>query len=99
MEKIMYALTFCNEGCENSSEPAHASTLAVSEDREKLVKRMREFIAEDCMEPDPMDPDRDEWDDSWNYSIYKDRGDEVTLNHNTNCDLYITYKIHEVEVL
>ena len=96
MKKDMYALTFCYEGVEGSTVP-HASTLAISDDQEKLIQRMEEFIEQDCEEPDCVE---DGWDDTCNYTIYK-RIDsyEVTLQHNKDTDLFITYKIERVEVL
>ena len=95
MEKFMYALTFCYEGIEGSTVP-HASTLAVSDDKEKLIQRMEEFVEQDCAEPDC---EEDDWDDTCNYTVYKRSNNEVTLQHNDDTDLFITYKVEQVEVL
>jgi hypothetical protein len=95
MEKFIYALTFCYEGIVGSTAP-RASTLAISDDREKLIQRMEEFIKQDCAKPDCVE---DGWEDSCNYTIHKRKDNEVTLQHNNNTDLFITYKIEQVEVL
>lgn len=94
MEKKMHALTFCYEGYDDCSP--YAVTIAVSEDVERLRAKMLECIAEDTREPNE---DEDEYDDSINYEIDKQSKNEVLLNHRELCDLYTSYKIHEVNVL
>ena len=97
MEKKMYSLTYCYEGVGDSTP--FASTLAVSDDIEKLTKYMKECVAEDCREPESDD---EEWDDDCNYSVWKEfEGDEseVYLRHNADNNLYASYKIKQVKVL
>lgn len=90
MEKSIYSLTYCYEGT-NGNTP-YCSTLAVSYDREKLVKYMKECVEEDCREPEEGE---DEFDvnDNMNFLVWKESDGEVCLRHKTNTDLYVTYKI------
>lgn len=92
--KTMYALTYCFEGYDNAYP--YATTIAISDDREKLVAEMNKCIEEDCREPENEEC---KYDTDINYSEYRRTSDEVQLVHNCNCDLYVTYKIHEVKVL
>ena len=94
MKKKMYSLTYCYEGV-NGSSP-FAMTLAVSEDKDKLVEYMEKCVAEDCRTPDTED---EEWDDDCNYSVWKRHDSEVYLQHNANNNLYTSYKINQVEIL
>lgn len=99
MEKKMFALTFCYEGYDDCTP--YACTIAVSEDKEKLIEKMNECVAEDTREPDGEDDewDDDEWDDDINYNVYKNHKDAVYLQHRKITELYTSYKIHSVEVL
>ena len=94
METKMYSLTYCYEGVDDSKP--FAATLAVSNDIEKLKKRMKECVAEDCRVPESED---EEWNDDCNYSIWQQFDCEVYLQHNANNNLYATYMISPVEVL
>lgn len=89
----MYALTFCYEACDGN-EP-YACTIAVSEDKDKLIAEMKKCVDEDTQ----IDED-DEWDEDCNYHIFKKYDDtDVYLQHNARTDLYTHYSISEVEVL
>ena len=92
----MYALTYCYEGYDMNSPSA--TTIAVSEDFEKLRAEMEKCIEEDAREPNEEDGE-DEWQDDINYKVYKKYDDEVYLQHKKNINLYASYKIHHVNVL
>lgn len=94
MNKKMFALTYCFEGVDDSYP--YATTIAVSENEEKLRKKMEECVEEDCSEPTSED---DAWDTDYNYRIVRKCGSEVLLQHRKNINLYATYKIHSVEVV
>ena len=93
MEKKIYALTYCYEGVDDNQP--YASTIAVSEDIEKLKTKLAECVAEDT----EVDKD-DEWRDDCNFKVTAAyNGHEVFLQHRKNINLYANYKIHFVEVL
>lgn len=92
----MYALTFCYEGCDDNSP--YATTIAVSEDKEKLIAKMNECVEEDMREPDE-DEDEDEWCTDCNWQVYRRYNDKVMLQHKALINLYSTYDITTVEVL
>lgn len=88
----MYALTYCYEGCMNTVP--FALTIAVSEDRHKLVQKMQECVSED-IEINEDDP----WSDSCNFGIFKESLDKIILLHRNIDDLYICYEIQNTKVL
>lgn len=92
----MYALTFCYEGVDDCSP--YASTIAVSENRDALVKKMKECVEEDTAKPDPENG-FDEWDDTCNWEVFYESTYQVGLQHKKRINLYAKYKIHSVEVL
>jgi hypothetical protein len=94
MKKTMFTLTYCYEGVEDSLP--YASTIAVSEDKDKLIEKMTECATEDCMAVDNED---EEWDTDRNYSVYELYPHMIKLRHNKYTDLYASYEIREVEVL
>ena len=94
MNKKMFALTYCFEGVDDSYP--YATTIAVSEDEEKLRKKMEECVEEDCTEP--IDED-DAWDTDCNYQIVSNYGGEVTLQHRKNVNLYAKYRIQHTEMI
>lgn len=73
-----------------------ATTMAVSEDKDKLRAIMKEHINKDLEIPENED---DQWDDYANYQIYSEYDDEVILQHRKRVNLYIKYQIHPVVVL
>ena len=92
MEKKMFALTYCYEGSDNTNP--YAVTIAISNDIEKLRVEMEKCVDEDC----EVDDD-DDWADDKNFIAYRNCGDEITLQHKKNINLYATYKIHSVDCL
>ena len=94
MNKKMFALTYCFEGVDDSYP--YATTIAVSEDEEKLRKKMEECVEEDCTEP--IDED-DAWDTDCNFQVVSKYSNEVMLQHRKNINLYATYKIHHTEII
>ena len=94
MNKKMFALTYCFEGVDDCCP--YATTIAVSEDEEKLRKKMEECIEEDCTEPTDED---DVWSTECNYQVISKYNYEVNLQHRKNINLYASYKIQYVEVV
>lgn len=94
MNKTMYALTYCFEGVDDNRP--FTCAIAVSEDIEKLRKKMMECVEEDCTEPTDKD---DAWDTDCNYQVISKYSNEVILQHRKYINLYTAYKIHIVEVI
>ena len=94
MKKTMYTLVYCFEGVDDNYP--YASAIAVSEDKEKLYKKMMECVEEDCTEPTDED---DAWDTDCNYQIMSNYGGEVTLQHRKNVNLYAKYRIQHTEMI
>ena len=92
--KKMFALTYCFEGVDDSYP--YATTIAVSEDEEKLREKMMECVEEDCTEPTDED---DAWDTDCNFQIVSNYGGEVTLQHRKNINLYAKYRIQHTEMI
>lgn len=92
--KRMFALTYCFEGVDDNYP--YASTIAVSEDEEKLREKMMKCVEEDCTEPTDKD---DAWDTDCNYQIVSNYGSEVNLQHRKYINLYASYKIQYAEVV
>lgn len=98
MKKKMYALTFIYEGVDNCLP--YAVTIAVSEDRDKLITELERCVEEDCRELNEEETEElDETWDSVNYEVYEKYDGQVILRHKENNDLYTKYRIHEVKVL
>lgn len=98
MKKKMYALTFIYEGVDDCLP--FAQTIAVSEDRDKLIAEMEECVAADCREMDEDElEDADEAWDNVNYEVYENYDGQVILRHKENNDLYAEYTIREVKIL
>lgn len=98
MEKKMYALTFIYEGVDDYLP--FAQTIAVSEDREKLIAELERCVEEDCREmtEDELEEDDENW-DNVNYEVREKYDGQVILRHKENTDLYTEYTIREVRVL
>ena len=94
MKKTMYTLVYCFEGVDDNYP--YASAIAVSEDKEKLREKMMECVEEDCTEPTDED---DAWDTDCNFQIVSNYGDEVTLQHKKNINLYAKYRIQHTEMI
>ena len=103
MNKTMFALGFLYEGYDNNYP--YASTLFLSEDRNKVIERMNELVEQDCREvneedyEDNEDYEEDAWDDCWNYELFERCEFGCTLRHRMRTDLYTKYFINEVEVI
>lgn len=99
----MYALTYCYQA-DGQNEPS-ATTIAVSEDKEKLKAEMARCIKEDTYVPqledyeDEFEFEDAKWDDSANFKVVKDYGDSVYLQHNERDELWVVYQIGVVNVL
>ena len=89
-KKQIYALTYCYEGCDDNWP--YALTLAVSDDHQKLVAKMEEYIKEDIQ----ID-EEDEWEEDHNFIVCEKCSDKVTLQHRNKTNLYVTYEIRLTE--
>lgn len=98
MEKKMYALTFIYEGVDDCLP--YAVTIAVSEDRDKLIAEMENCVAEDCreMDEDEFEEAGEAW-DTVNYEVYEKYDGQVVLRHKENNDLFTKYTIQMVKFL
>ena len=92
MEKNIYALTYCYEGYENCVP--YASTIAISENIDKLREKMAE-----CVKEDTRVDEENEWTDDCNYIVEKYYGDCVVLQHRKYINLYTKYNIQKVETI
>lgn len=92
MEKNIYALTFCYDGSDNTVP--YASTVAVSEDIDKLREKMAQ-----CVEEDTRVDEEDKWTDTCNYVAEKVSKNSVVLHHRNDTNLYTRYSIEIVEVI
>ena len=72
----------------------YASTIAVSEDIDKLREKMTE-----CVKEDTRVNEEDKWADECNYIVEKDYENSVVLHHKYNTDLYKRYSIQIVEAI
>ena len=72
----------------------YASTIAVSEDIDKLREKMTE-----CVKEDTRVDEEDKWTDECNYIVEKDYENSVVLHHKYNTDLYKRYSIQIVEAI
>lgn len=98
MEKKMYALTFIYEGVDDYLP--FAQTIAVSEDRDKLITELKRCVEEDCRKLNKKEIE--ELDENWdnvNYEVYENYDGQVVLRHKENNDLFTKYTIREVRVL
>ena len=72
----------------------YASTIAVSEDIDKLREKMTE-----CVKEDTRVNEEDKWTDECNYIVEKDYENSVVPHHKYNTDLYKRYSIQIVETI
>lgn len=102
-QKTMYALTWCYEGVDDNTPSAQ--TIAVSEDKNKLIDEMETWIIFDCEEIRREDFESEEeyenatWEDDVNFQVVRKSSTEVLLQHRKRTDLYTTYRIHSTKVL
>ena len=104
-ENKMYALTYLYGG-DGFDDNSSASTIAVSTNIDTLRAEMRKCIEQDCEVPTLEEAEGDEealdelmWETDRNYSIRRDYGDLVYLDHNTNTNVWAKYSIQSVVVL
>ena len=94
MNKTIYTLVYCFEGVDDNNP--YACAIAVSEDIEKLRKKMMECVEEDCTEP--IDED-DAWGTDCNFQVVSKYSNEVMLQHRKNVNLYAKYRIQHTEMI
>ena len=99
----MYGLSWRNDGY--GDVLPQSATLAVSNDKEKLVKMMHEMVAKDCTKVLREDYDSDSeyeedaWADDINFEITTNYGELIELTHRMNTELYVRYEIVMIEVI
>ena len=100
---FMYGISWRNDGYGDTLP--QSATLAVSNDKEKLIKMMREMVAKDCEEVKREDYENDEeyeedaWADDINFEITANYGELIELTHRMNTELYVRYEIVTIEVV
>lgn len=104
MEKnFMYGLSWRNDGY--GDVLPQSTTLAVSNDKEKLMKMMNEMVAKDCEEVKREDYDEeweyeeDAWADDINFEVTANYGELIELTHRMNTELCVRYEIVMIEVI
>ena len=101
--KPMYSLIWCYEGVDDNCPSAQ--TIAVSENKERLIEEMKNCVKMDCESPnredyeDVFDYEDACWDDERNYEIVRESSTEVLLQHRERTNLYTHYKIHSTKLL
>lgn len=104
MEKnFMYGLSWRNDGY--GDVLPQSATLAVSNDKEKLMKMMNEMVAKDCEEvkredyEEEWEYEEDAWADDINFEVTANYGELIELTHRMNTELYVRYEIVMIEVI
>ena len=104
MEKnFMYGLSWRNNGY--GDVLPQSATLAVSNDKEKLMKMMNEMVAKDCEEvkredyEEEWEYEEDAWADDINFEVTANYGELIELTHRMNTELYVRYEIVMIEVI
>ena len=99
----MYGLSWRNDGY--GDVLPQSATLAVSNDKEKLMKMMRELVAKDCEEvkrenyEEDWEYEEDAWSDDKNFEVSANYGELIELTHRLNTELYVRYEIVMIEVI
>lgn len=91
-EKKLFALTFCYEGVDDNMP--YAQTIAISEDKEKLIEEMKK-----CVKEDLLTDEEDEWNDDRNFKIYKEEHLKTILQHKARINLFTHYVIRTVKMI
>lgn len=100
---FMYGLSWRNDGY--GDVLPQSATLAVSNDKEKLMNMMREMVAKDCEEvkrenyAEEWEYEEDVWADNINFEVSADYGELIELTHRMNTELYVRYEIVMIEVI
>ena len=99
---FMYGLSWTLDG---GSGLPQSATLAVSNDKEKLIKMMHEYVTKDCAEVKREDYEDDweyeeyMWSDNHNFKVSADYGEMIVLTHRMNTELHARYAIVMIEVI
>ena len=99
---FMYGLSWTLDG---GSGLPQSATLAVSNDKEKLIKMMHELVAKDCEEvkrenyEEDWEYEDDAWADDINFEILVNYGEMIVLTHRKNTELHARYEIVMIEVI
>lgn len=99
----MYGLSWRSDGY--GDVLPQSATLAVSNDKEKLMEMMREYVTKDCKEVKREDYEsdweyeEDMWSDNINFKVSEDYGEMIVLTHRMNTELYVRYEIVMIEVI
>lgn len=99
----MYGLSWRSDGY--GDVLPQSATLAVSNDKEKLMEMMRELVTKDCKEvkredyEDIWEYEDDMWSDNHNFEVSADYGELIVLTHRLNTELYVRYEIVMIEVI
>lgn len=102
-ENFMYGLSWRFDGY--GDVLPQSATLAVSNDKEKLIKMMNEYVTKDCKEVKREDYEsdweyeEDAWSDNTNFEVSADYGEMIVLTHRLNTELYVRYEIVMIEVI
>ncbi len=100
---FMYGLSWRNNGY--GDVLPQSATLAVSNDKEKLMKMMNEMVAKDCEEvkrenyEEEWEYEEDAWADDINFEVSANYGELIELTHRMNTELYVRYEIVMIEVI
>lgn len=104
MEKnFMYGLSWRNDGY--GDVLPQSATLAVSNDKEKLMKMMNDMVVKDCEEvkrenyEEEWEYEEDAWADDINFEVTANYGELIELTHRMNTELYVRYEIVMIEVI
>ena len=100
---FMYGLSWRNDGY--GDVLPQSATLAVSNDKEKLIKMMNEMVAKDCEEvkredyEEEWEYEEDAWADDINFEVTANYGELIELTHRMNTELYVRDEIVMIEVI
>ena len=102
-KNFMYGLSWRSDGY--GDVLPQSATLAVSNDKEKLIKMMHECVAKDCKEvkredyEDVWEYEDDMWSDNTNFEVSANYGELIVLTHRKNTELFVRYEIVMIEVI
>jgi phage terminase large subunit len=102
MDNFMYGLSWRSDGY--GDVLPKSATLAVSNDKEKLMEMMREYVTKDCKEvkredyESDLEYEEDMWSDNTNFELTANYGEMIVLTHRKNT-LNVIYEIVMIEVI
>ena len=102
-KNFIYGLSWRNDGY--GDVLPQSATLAVSNDKEKLMKMMHELVAKDCEEVK-----RENYEEDWeyeevaryskhNFELKANYGEMIVLAHRKITELCVIYEIVMIEVI